>query len=66
MTVRLLEQELNEAFALLRRDGYEPELCSMAVPYYESLAMCGEPDFMYGDTTNVHGTVLCSFRSATL
>jgi len=39
MIESLLEQELNEAFALLRRDGYEP---------------------------NVHGTVLCSFRSATL
>lgn len=57
MTVRLLEQELNEAFALLRRDGYEPELCSMAVPYYESLAMCGEPDFMYGDMTDESVTI---------
>jgi hypothetical protein len=29
----------------------------MAVPYYESLAMCGEPDFMYGDTTDESVTI---------
>lgn len=57
MTERLLEQELNEVFALLRGDGYEPELCSVPVPYYESLAMCGEPDFMYGNMADESVTI---------
>ncbi len=48
MLLSILEKELNETFALLRCDGYEPELCRESVPYYESLAMCGEPDYMYG------------------
>ena len=51
MTLSILQQEINVAFDLLRYNDYEPELCSVAVPYYETPVMCGAPDFMYEDLT---------------
>lgn len=52
MTLSILQQEINVAFDLLRYNDYEPELCNVAVPYYETPVMCGAPDFMYGDLTD--------------
>lgn len=52
MTLSILQQEINVAFDLLRYNDYEPELCSVAVPYYETPVMCGAPDFMYEDLTD--------------
>lgn len=38
------EQELKELFKELEKRGWEPQLCDTAVPYFENMVMCGEPN----------------------
>lgn len=44
-----MDDELKDYFEDLEQQGWEPQLCDTAVPYYENAVMCGDPADV-GDT----------------